>query len=71
MCGHLRIGFAEAFDTFSTERFGERLVIFDDSVVNEGELAAIGEMGVGVEISGASVSGPACVAMPVCPSPKT
>jgi hypothetical protein len=62
ICDHLGIGVAGEFHPFVPKPCFQRGVVLDDPIVNEGNLAAVVQVGMCVDRVGFSVGGPACVA---------
>ena len=58
----LGIGVAVEADALAFELALERGVVFDDAVVDDGDLLAVAEVRMGVAVVGGAVRGPACVA---------
>src|SRR5437660_495644 len=56
----VRLG--QEFVAATSQVLSQRSMVFDDAVVDESELARLVQMGVGIDIIGQAVRGPACVA---------
>ena len=59
---HLAVGLRGEFHPLAQQVFLDLLVVLDDAVVDQGHLAALAHMGMGVDVVGLAVGGPAGVA---------
>ena len=62
MDDHLGVRLAQKDAAAGRELLAQGRVVFDDAVVDDGELAVVADVGVGVQVSGRAVGGPAGVA---------
>ena len=62
MSDDLRIGLAPEDETLGLKLLPENGVVLDDAVVDDGHVSVAAEMGMGIGVGGAAVSGPARVA---------
>ena len=61
-CSHLGVRLRDKFDALGEQLALEFCEVLDDAVVDHGEVAAIGKVGVGIRVGGSAVGRPAGVA---------